>query len=56
VGITVSNLFLKFIASAINAGALTMVAGLVVVPLVSLLTPSMKKEKVNEIFDCYKEQ
>lgn len=56
VGITVSNLFLKFIASAINAGALTMVAGLVVVPVVSLLTPAMKKEKLNEIFDCYKEQ
>jgi len=54
VGITVSNMFLKYIASAINAGALAMVAGLIVVPIVSLLTPGMKKEKVEEVFSCYK--
>lgn len=54
VGITVSNMFLKYIASAVNAGALAMVAGLIVVPIVSLLTPRMKKEKVEEVFSCYK--
>lgn len=55
VGITVSNMFLKFIASPINAGAIAMVAGLMVVPIVSLITPKMKKEYVDEIFTCYDE-
>ncbi len=55
VGITVSNLFLKYIASPINAGALAMVAGLVVVPVVSLLTPKMNQSKVGEVFSCYEE-
>ena len=55
VGITVANLFFKFIASPINAGAIAMVAGLIVVPVVSLLTPKMKKEQVDEIFECFEE-
>lgn len=55
VGITVSNIFLKYIASPINAGAIAMLAGLVIVPVVSILTPKMKKEVVNEIFTCYDE-
>ena len=56
VGITVSNMFLKFIASPINAGAIAMVAGLIVVPIVSLITPKMKKEYVEDIFLCYEEK
>lgn len=55
VGITVSNMFLGYIKSPINAGAIAMVAGLVVVPVVSLLTPKMKKEQVEEIFECLEE-
>ncbi len=55
VGITVSNMFLKYIASPINAGAVAMLAGLIVVPVVSLITPKMKKEEVDEIFTCYDE-
>ncbi len=55
VGLTVANMFFKFIASPINAGAIAMVAGLIVVPIVSLITPKMKKEKVEEIFTCYDE-
>jgi SSS family solute:Na+ symporter len=55
VGITVSNLFLKFIASPINAGAIAMVAGLVVVPIVSILTPKMDQSKIREVFSCYDE-
>lgn len=55
VGITVSNMFLKFIASPINAGAITMIVGLIVVPIVSLITPKMKKEFVDDIFTCYDE-
>lgn len=56
VGFTVANMFLKFIASPINAGAVTMVAGLIIVPLVSLITPKLAKEKVDSIFSCYDEK
>ncbi len=41
VGLTVSNMFIGFIASPINCGALAMVLSLIVVPLVSLFTPSV---------------
>jgi len=53
VGITTTNMIFGYISSPINAGALAMVAGLIVVPVVSILTPKMKKEKVEEIFECY---
>ena len=53
VGLTVSNMFLKFIASPINAGAIAMVLGLIAVPIVSLVTPKPKKVDVDEIFTCY---
>lgn len=53
VGITVANMFLKFIDSPINAGAAAMVAGLIVVPVVSLLTPKLKREFVEACFSCY---
>lgn len=56
VGITVLNMFIKFIASPINAGAAAMVAGLIVVPIVSLITPKMKKEDTDKIFACYEEK
>ena len=55
VGLTVSNMFIGFIESPINAGAAAMIAGLVAVPVVSLLTPKMKKDKIEEIFQCYDE-
>ena len=56
VGITVLNMFIKFIASPINAGAAAMIAGLIVVPVVSLFTPKMDKQKVDTIFSCYDEE
>jgi SSS family solute:Na+ symporter len=55
VGITTSNMIFAYISSPINAGAIAMVAGLIVVPLVSLLTPKMNKEKVDIVFECYEE-
>ena len=55
VGITVSNLFLKYFSSPINAGAFAMVAGLVIVPLVTMITPKMDKNTVKDIFACYEE-
>ena len=55
VGITVSNMFIGYIASPINAGALAMVAGMIIVPIVSLLTPAPEKEHIEKIFACYDE-
>ena len=56
VGITVANMFVKFIASPINAGAIAMIAGLVVVPVVSFLTPKLDSRKTEEIFSCLDEK
>lgn len=55
VGITVVNMFAKFIESPINAGAVAMIAGLIIVPVVSLFTPKMKKEDVDHAFACLDE-
>ena len=56
VGLTVSNMFLKFIESPINAGAAAMVAGLIVTPLVSLITPKLNSDFVDKIFVCYEKK
>ena len=56
VGITVSNMFLNCLGSPINAGAAAMIAGMIVVPVVSVLTPKMKKETVDDIFVCLDEK
>ena len=53
--LTVANMFFKFIASPINAGAVAMVAGLIIVLVISLITPKMQKEKVDDIFECLEE-
>ena len=55
VGITLSNMFLHYIKSPINAGALTMLAGLVIVPVVSLVTPKLQQSKIDDIFSGYEE-
>lgn len=56
VGITIANMFFEFIESPINAGAFAMAAGLVIVPVVSLITPKMDQKDVDEIFTCYDEE
>lgn len=56
VGITVSNMFIGYISSPINAGAIAMIAGLIVVPIVSFISPKMSKERVEDIFECYNEE
>ncbi len=55
VGLVTSNLFLKFMDGTV-AGALAMVGTLVIVPLVSLITPKLNKEHVEECFSCYNER
>lgn len=48
--------FPTILQSPINAGAFCMLAGLVIVPVVSLITPKLKKEKTEEIFACYEKK
>lgn len=55
VGITVSNMFFKFIASPINAGAAAMIVGLIVTPVVSLISPKLDKKFLEDTFKCYDE-
>ena len=53
VGFTVVNMLFPIIQSPINAGAVTMVAGLIIVPIVSAITPKPDQGKVEEMFTCY---
>lgn len=58
VGFMCLNLFGKailptFLKSPINCGVIAMLAGFVIVPLVSLFTKAPAKEAVDEMFNCY---
>ncbi len=46
-------LFPAVLQSPINAGAFCMLAGLVLVPLVSLVTKAPSKEHLDQVFSCY---
>ena len=57
-GIMILNMLFRssfptLLQSPINCGAFAMLAGLVIVPVVSLFTPKLSKEKVAEAFSCY---
>ncbi len=45
--------FPVLLQSPINCGAFVMVAGLVIVPVVSLISPKPDSKKVEQIFSCY---
>ena len=47
------QIFPELMRSPINCGAVTMLAGLIIVPVVSLLTPKPDPQKMEEIFACY---
>ncbi len=49
-------LFPAILQSPINAGAFCMIAGLIIVPVVSLMTPKMDKAYVDNVFSCYNRQ
>lgn len=58
-GIMIANMLFKeafpeILQSPINCGAFAMVAGLVIVPVVSLITPKLDKAKVDSVFICIK--
>ena len=46
-------LFPALLQSPINAGVLCMLAGLVIVPVVSLFTKAPRKEHIDHVFSCY---
>ncbi len=46
----------KLLQSPINAGAFCMLAGLIIVPVISLITPAPKKELVEDAFSCYEQK
>ncbi len=57
-GIMVLNMLFRssfplILQSPINCGVIAMVGGLVLVPVVSLITPKINKEKTEEMFACY---
>jgi SSS family solute:Na+ symporter len=56
VAFTTLNMFLGYIPSTINCGAIAMLADLVIVPVVSLLTPKMDKDKVDHCFAGFHEK
>jgi SSS family solute:Na+ symporter len=51
--IVVNPVFPKLLQSPINAGVFCMLAGFVIVPVVSLLTKAPNKEYVENVFSCY---
>ena len=56
-----ANIFFKdsfpvIMQSPINAGAIAMLAGLVIVPVVSVFTPKPDKKLVDDAFACYEEK
>ena len=51
--IVAKPLFPAILQSPINAGAFCMIMGLIIVPVVSLITPKMDKAYVDQVFSCY---
>ena len=49
----VLNINLGFLQSPINAGAFCMIAGLILVPLVSLISRPQARDEIDRIFSCY---
>ena len=47
------QLFPPILQSPINAGVFCMLAGLILVPVVSLITKPPKKEHIEDVFSCY---
>ena len=48
--------FPAIMQSPINAGAIAMLAGLLIVPIVSAITPKPDKKLVDDAFTCYDEK
>lgn len=48
-----NDLFPELLRSPINAGVFCMLAGLVIVPMVSLLTKPVEQAHIDKVFSCY---
>ena len=55
VGFVVANQFLAFTTPTI-AGSIAMIASIIIVPVVSLITPKPAENEVDKIFACYEEK
>ena len=51
--VVAKSAFPAILQSPINAGAFCMIAGLIIVPVVSLVTPKLEKAHVDKVFSCY---
>ena len=51
--VVAKGLFPAVLQSPINAGAFCMIAGLIIVPVVSILTPRPDRALVEQVFSCY---
>lgn len=54
VDMVIPSILPAFMQSPINCGSIAMLAGLIIVPVISLLTPKPEEQLVEEIFSCYK--
>lgn len=54
VDMVIPSILPAFMQSPINCGSIAMLAGLIIVPVISLLTPKPKEQLIEEIFSCYK--
>ena len=59
--VMLANIFVKssfpaVLQSPINAGAFCMIAGLIIVPVVSLVTPQLPQQHLDQVFSCYDRQ
>ncbi len=57
-GIMVLNMFMRssfptILQSPINCGVIAMLGGMIIVPIVSLITPKIDREKIGQMFECY---
>ncbi len=48
--------FPTILQSPINCGVIAMLGGLVIVPVVSWITPKIKRENVEKMFECYNQE
>lgn len=60
-GVMILNMLIRssfptFLQSPINAGAFTMLAGFIIVPVVSMLTQKPSAEHIKHVFSCYDEK
>jgi len=59
--VMIANMFVRssfpvLLQSPINAGAFCMIAGLIIVPVVSIVTPKPDRKVVDDAFACYEEK